>query len=115
MFMLVLLLLLLLFILIYTISNSYVNKITITRVVYENDCNCKALIVFSIATLLVAASMSMAHNNLRIKNYENTRAQKSELSFSKFLITFQMLEAFCQQFFSSKPIHKFFRYFGRIL
>ena len=112
MFTLVSLLLLLLFILIYTISNSYISKITIIRVIYDNDCNCKALLVLCIATLLVALWMSMSHNNHRIKNYENTPAQKSELLFSKFFITFQMLEAFNQQLSSSKPIHKFLRYFG---
>ena len=112
MFTLVSLLLLLLFILIYTISNSYISKITIIRVIYDNDCNCKALLVLCIATLLVALWMSMSHNNHRIKNYENTLAQKSELLFSKFFITFQMLEAFNQQLSSSKPIHKFLRYFG---
>ena len=88
MFILVSLLLLLLFILIYTISNSYISKITIIRVIYDNDCKCKALIVLCIATLLVALGMSMSHNNLRIKNYENNLAQKSELLFSKSFITF---------------------------
>ena len=111
MFILVSLLLLLLFILIYTISNSYISKITIIRVIYDNDCHCKALIVLCIATLLVALGMSMSHNNLRIKNYENNLVQKSELLFSKSFITFQMLEAFSQQLSSRKPIHNFLRYF----